>query len=77
MNLFRSEEHLGNWALYDPANAEGTMPLKDYASLFATRMFRERLAPDYVLRLPEFGPEWVAVLVQLGKTGSFWRPRPA
>jgi hypothetical protein len=74
MNLFRSEEHAGNWSLYDPESADGTMPLADYATLFSIALFRERLQPDYVLRLPQFMPEWVTTLVQLGKTGSFWRP---
>jgi len=73
MNLFRSEEHVRNWSHYDPESAEGTMPLVDYVTLFSTGLFRERLAPDYLLRLPQFLPEWMATLVRLGKTGSFWR----
>ena len=73
MNLFRSEEHARNWSLYDPESADGTMPLRDYAALFATGLFRERLAPDYVLRLPQLLPEMLATLAKLGKTGPFWR----
>jgi hypothetical protein len=73
MNLFRSEEHARNWSLYDPESADGTMPLRDYAALFAGGLFRERLAPDYVLRLPQLLPEFVAALAKLGKTGPFWR----
>ena len=38
-----------------------------------TGLFRERLAPDYLLRLPQFLPEWMATLAKLGKTGAFWR----
>jgi hypothetical protein len=36
-------------------------------------LFRERLAPDYLLRLSQFLPEWMATLASLGKTGAFWR----
>ena len=77
MNLFRSEEHVRNWVQYDPDSADGTMLLKDYAALFSGGMFRERLAPDYVLRLPQLAGDWVATLIKLGKTGNFWRLRPA
>jgi len=73
MNLFRSEEHVQNWSLYDPESADGTMPLADYATLFSVSLFRERLQADYLLRLPQFMPEWVTTLVKLGKTGPFWR----
>ena len=74
MNLFRSEEHLRNWSLYDPESADGIMPLADYATLFSAGWVRQRLQPDYLLRLPKLMPEWVTTLVKLGKTGSFWRP---
>jgi hypothetical protein len=73
MNLFRSEEHAPNWSLYDPESADGIMPLKDYAALFGIRLFRDRLEPDYVLRLPQLALEWISTLAQLGKTGSFWQ----
>jgi len=73
MNLFRSEEDVHNWSLYDPESADGTMPLADYATLFGIALFRERLQPDYMLRLPQLMPEWVTTLVKLDKTGPFWR----
>ena len=73
MNLFRSEEHVLSWTLYDRDSADGTMPLRDYANLFGGGMFRERLAPDYLPRIPQLAGEWVATLIKLGKTGAFWR----
>jgi hypothetical protein len=73
MNLFRSEEHVLNWTPYDPGSADGTMPLEDYASLFGVGLFRERLAPDYVLRIPQLAGELIAVPAKLGKTGPFWQ----
>ncbi len=73
MHLFRSEAHAKNWSQYDPESADGTMPLGDYATLFGIRLFRERLEPDYVLRLMDLAPEWITALVDLGKIGSFWQ----
>ena len=49
------------------------MPLADYATLFSSGLFRERLQPDYLVRLPQFMPEWMATLARLGKTGPFWQ----
>ncbi len=72
MNLFRSEEHVRTWSMYDPESADGTMPLRDYATLFAGGLFRERLAPDYVLQMPQLLPEFIGTLAQLGRTGRFW-----
>ena len=77
MNLFRSEEHVHNWSLYDEESADGIMSLKDYATLFGGGLFRERLSPDYVLRIPQLAGEWMATLVKLGKTGPFWQLRPS
>jgi hypothetical protein len=73
MNLFRSEEHVASWSLYDPDSADGIMPLRDYATLFGVQLFRQRLEPDYVLRLPQLFPEWLSTLARLGKTGPFWQ----
>jgi len=72
MNLFRSEEHVRNWSLYDSESADGTMPLADYATLFSAGLLRERLQPDYVLRVTQLMPEWMMTLAKLGKTGPFW-----
>jgi hypothetical protein len=76
MNLFRSEEHVRDWPLYDPESADGTMSLADYATLFAIPLFRERLQPDYLLRFRKLTPGWNATLERLGKTGPFWRGGP-
>jgi hypothetical protein len=73
MNLFRSEEHVRNWSLYDAGSADGMMSLQDYATLFGGGLFRERLSPDYVLRVPQLVGGWIATLAKLGKTGPFWQ----
>ena len=50
MNLFRSEEHVRNWSSYDTSTAEGTMTIREWASLFQAENFRAKLDPDYFLR---------------------------
>ena len=57
----------------NPGSADGTMSLRDYADLFGVGLFRERLAPDYLLRIPQLAGEWIAALAKMGKTGPFWR----
>ncbi len=49
------------------------MPLRDYAALFGVELFRERLAPDYLLRMLPMMGGWLGTLVNMGKTGPFWR----
>ena len=59
----------------NPENADGTMPLADYVTLFSTGLFCERFSLDYLLRLAHFPPEWMMTLVRLGKTGALVRLR--
>jgi hypothetical protein len=74
MNLFRSEEHIRNWARFDPDTKEGILPLEDIARLFSGNMFRRRLDPDYVSRSREYLGEWLAALSEVGKKRPFWSP---
>ncbi len=77
MNLFRSEEHIRNWARFDPATSEGILKLPDLAKLFSGIYFRRRLDLDWVSHSPEYVREMVNTLIELGKTGPFWkRPKP-
>lgn len=77
MNLFRSEEHIRNWARFDPATIEGIIPLSDLVKLFSGNYFRRRLDRDWVSRSREYNREMVATLIEIGKTGPFWkRPKP-
>jgi hypothetical protein len=39
MNLFRSEEHIRNWARYDPATKEGIFTLEELVKLFTGDLF--------------------------------------
>jgi hypothetical protein len=73
MNLFRSEEHVRNWAQFDPATDEGIVPLTDLVKLFSGNYFRRRLDLDWVSRSREYGREMIETLKEIGKTGPFWK----
>lgn len=72
MNLFRSEEHVRRWWDYDPAAAEGTLPLEQWAKVFGGDYYRRRLEPDFFLRGLELRQELFRILKELGKSGRFW-----
>lgn len=74
MNLFRSEEHVKHWALYESISAESIMPLSNWALAFSGPLFRNRLKPDYLSRVKEYAPELFLSLKELGKAGPFWTP---
>ena len=74
MNLFRSEEHVKNWALYDPSTADSIMPLSNWAAVFSGPLCRNRLQPDYLSRINEYAAELLLSLKKLGKAGPFWTP---
>jgi len=77
MNLFRSEEHVRQWALFDPSSKEGIRPVSDFATiLFALPRYRERLAPDYLLRISELSRDLPIRLEQLARGAPFWRLTP-
>lgn len=71
MNLFRSEEHVRNWAVYHPAAREGTLPLRDWVRVFSVDYLRKRLEPDYFLKAQDLRAGVFQALAQLGKVGPF------
>ncbi len=73
MNLFRSEEHIRNWARFDPATSEGILTLPDLVKLFSGIYFRGRLDSDWVSHSGEYAQKIVKTLKELGKTGPFWK----
>jgi hypothetical protein len=75
MNLFRSEEHIRNWARFDPATEEGIIQLDDLVKLFSGNYFRRRMDSDWVSRSREYAREMVATFKEIGKTGPFWRTK--
>ena len=77
MNLFRSEEHVRQWAPFDPASQDGIRPVADFVTkLFGLPRYRERLAPDYLLRVGELSRDLPAALEHLGRSTPFWRISP-
>ena len=76
MNLFRSEEHVRRWVLFDPASEDGIRPIEEFAVLFGLPMFRERYATDYLQRLPALRQERLAAGERFAKGSSFWATRP-
>jgi len=74
MNLFRSEEHVRNWSVYDPISEESIMPLADWAQVFGGPMMRTRLEPDCLSRTQENMGAFFGALAKLGRAGSFWTP---
>jgi hypothetical protein len=73
MNFFRSEEHVRNWARFDPATAEGIIPLLDLVKLFSGPYFRRRMDLDWVSRRKEYSREMIPTMIEIGKTGPFWK----
>jgi hypothetical protein len=73
MNLFRSEEHVRNWSLYDPISEESIMPLADWDWAIGA-LSRGFLEPDRLSRVEEYVGDYLARMQELGRTGSFWVP---
>ena len=76
MNLFRSEEHVRRWTLFDRASEDGIQPIAEFAALFGLPMFRERFALDYLQRLPALRQERLAAGERFAKGSPFWAVRP-
>lgn len=72
MNLFRSEAHVPRWWAYDPAAAEGILPLDAWAEVFGGEYYRRRLEPDFFLHGLALRQELFRALKKLGKVGAFW-----
>jgi hypothetical protein len=76
MNLFRSEEHVRNWARFDPATTEGIVTLPNLVKLFSGPYFRRRMDLNWVSKSRDYAREMVATMAEIGKTGPFWqRPK--
>lgn len=76
MNLFRSEEHVRAWSLFDPSSAEGIMPVRSWIRFFAQGRLRARLDPDFVLKGAGLRPTRDEILAEMGKRGPYWGTSP-
>ena len=77
MNLFRSEEHVRNWASFEAGTEEGIVPLPDMVKLFSGPYFRRRMDKDYVSHMLEYAREMIGAMKEIGRTGPFWRSKSA
>ena len=48
------------------------MSLDEWMRLTGVPMFRNRLEPDYLSRVPDFRADFVKTIHNMGKTGPFW-----
>jgi hypothetical protein len=76
MNLFRSEEHIRNWARYDPAAEQGILPLQNIVNLFSGKFMQKRLDLNYASHALEYFDEVLSVISEIAKTRPFWRLKP-
>jgi hypothetical protein len=74
MNLFRSEEHIRNWARYNPAADEGILPLENIVKVFSGDFFQKRLDSDYVSHFQQYFGETLSVISEIAKMRPFWTP---
>jgi hypothetical protein len=73
MVFFRSEEHLRNWAQFDPNTEGGIISLPDVVKLFSGSFFTRRMDKDYVSKMPEYMNDMAETLKGLKNAGSFWK----
>ena len=71
MLFFRSEEHLKNWAQYDPATEGGISQLEGLLAMFSSNAFKRRLDPDYFSNMKAYMRELVAEVGGNDKIGVF------
>ncbi len=76
MNLFRSEETVAGWSQTAPDSEEGILPVRTWAGMFSADLFRRRLAPDYLSKVPEYLGSMMALMTELDMKGPyFFAPR--
>jgi len=75
MNLFRSEEDIRRWVLFDPASEDGIIALSDLLVLFSTESRRHLLDGNYLERwVGQRWPERRDALHRVGKAIPYWMP---
>jgi hypothetical protein len=62
-----------HWSSYDPISEESIMPLADWMQLVEIGLWRSRMQPDYLARVPEYRAEFLATVHAMGRTGPFWQ----
>ena len=78
MNLFRSEEHVRRWSLFNPASMDGFIGLPELAGFFGTESRHHMLDVDYLSTwYPKRAAERRAFLERIGKAAAFWLGTPS
>ena len=73
MNFFRSEEHMRNWAQFNPDSADASLPLNDEVTWANVEATKHRLDGDFISQWANKQRGQRAEVAQrLGKTGPFW-----
>jgi hypothetical protein len=76
MNLFRSEETVAGWSQTAPGSEEGILPVRTWAGMFSADLFRRRLDPDYLSKVPEYLGAMMVLMTELDMRGPyFFAPR--
>ncbi len=74
MNLFRSEDHIRNWARYNPGTEQGILPLQNIVNLFSGKFMQKRLDLNYASHALDYFGELVSVISEIAETRPFWTP---
>lgn len=73
MNFFRSEEHVKKWSLYTPLGEDYILSISDWAKIFSSNIFKQRLSPDYLSHSEEYIQDYHQALRDIGKTSPFFQ----
>jgi hypothetical protein len=73
MNFFRSEEHVKDWSLYTPLGEDYILPIDDWAKIFSSKIFKQRLDPDYLSHSDDYVADYHQALKEIGKTSPFFQ----
>jgi hypothetical protein len=71
MLFFRSEEHLKNWAQYDPSTEGGISQLEGILSMFSSNLFKRRMDPNYFSSMKAYIGELIGEIGNNDKIGIF------
>jgi hypothetical protein len=71
MLFFRSEEHLKNYAQYDPTTEGGVSQLEGLLTMFSSSIFKRRMEPDYFSNMKTYLGELIAEVGSNDKIGVF------
>ena len=71
MLFFRSEEHLKNYGLYDPATEGGISQLEGLLTMFSSNVFKRRMDPDYFSNMKTYLGELIGEAGSNDKIGAF------